>query len=91
MVQVPMRVDAAEVTRDPGLCASAILPDDLYILNDTRLDPHALADPLVAGDLGLGFYAGAPLASPDGYNLVTVCVLDQEPRDLASGDSLLTG
>ncbi len=48
-------VDATEVPRDPGLCASAILQDDLYVLNDTRRDPHALANPLVAGELGLRF------------------------------------
>lgn len=79
-------VGATEVPRDPGLCASAITQDDLYVLNDTRLDPHALANPLVAGELGIRFYAGAPLTTADGYNLGTICILDREPRDLTSDD-----
>lgn len=73
-------VDIAEIGRDPGLCASAILSDDPRILPDASRDPHALANPLVAGEFGLRFYAGVPLRTFDGYNLGTLCVIDTEPR-----------
>ncbi len=75
-------VDVDQIDRDPGLCASAILQDTPYILNDTRLDPVALSNPLVAGDFGLRFYAAVPLQTHDGYNLGTLCCLDFKPREL---------
>ena len=75
-------VDVTEIGRDPGLCASAILNDDPRILPDARRDPHALANPLVAGEFGLRFYAGVPLRTFDGYNLGTLCVIDTVPRNV---------
>lgn len=73
-----------QIDREPGLCASAILSDDVYVVNDARLDPRTLANPLVAGEFGLRFYAAAPLRTGDGYNLGTMCVIDREPRELTA-------
>jgi two-component sensor histidine kinase len=69
-----------EIGRDPGLCASAILSCDPHILTDAAEDIRSLANPLVAGEFGLRFYAGVPLQTSDGYNLGTLCVIDQEAR-----------
>lgn len=71
-----------QIGRDPGLCASAILTDDPHILTDASIDPRALANPLVAGDFGLRFYAGVPLTTDDGHNLGTLCVIDKEARPI---------
>jgi two-component sensor histidine kinase len=71
-----------QIGRDPGLCASAILSPDPHILVDARADPRSLANPLVAGDFGLRFYAGVPLRTSDGYNLGTLCVIDKTPRHI---------
>lgn len=73
-------LDVTEIGRDPGLCASAILFDEPWIVEGARHDPRALANPLVASEFGLQFYAGAPLRTRDGFNLGTLCVLDFEPR-----------
>src|SRR5215203_4825686 len=73
-------LDAKQIDREPGLCASAILRDDPYILPDASKDIRSLANPLVAGDFGLRFYAGVPLQTSDGHNLGTLCVIDKEPR-----------
>lgn len=73
-------VDASEIQRAPGLCASAILSNDLYIVGNAAEDPRTLANPLVTGALGLRFYAAAPLHTRDGYNLGTFCVIDKKPR-----------
>ncbi len=72
--------EVEQIGRDPGLCASAILSPEPYILPDARLDPRSLANPLVAGDFGLRFYAGIPLQTSDGCNLGTLCVIDKAPR-----------
>ena len=69
-----------QIDRDPGLCASAILGDDPYLLSDAKADPRSLANPLVAGDFGLRFYAAVPLKTHDGHNLGTLSVIDKEPR-----------
>jgi GAF domain-containing protein len=71
-----------EIGRDPGLCASAILQDGVWIVEDASADPRALANPLVAGEFGLRFYAGVPLKTSEGANLGTLCVIDREPREL---------
>lgn len=76
-------LEVQQLDRDPGLCASAILQDDPWIVEDAAVDPRTLANPLVAGDFGLRFYAGVPLKTSDGYNLGTLCLLDHEPRELS--------
>jgi len=78
-------VDVDGVAREPGLCATAIMRDVPTVIGDARLDPVAMSHPLVAGAMGLRFYAGAPIRTPDGHNLGTVCVLDREPRQVTSG------
>ena len=75
-------LDACEVKREPGLCASAILSPDVYQVHDAAVDVRTLANPLVAGELGLRFYAAAPLRTHDGFNLGTLCIIDQKPRKL---------
>lgn len=72
-----------QIDREPGLCASAILGDTPYLIEDARSDPRSLANPLVAGDFGLRFYAAVPLTTSDGHNLGTLCVIDKEPRAIA--------
>ncbi len=69
-----------QISRDPGLCASAILTNDLYIIENAKEDPRSLANPLVAGEFGLRFYAAAPLHTEENHNLGTLCILDKKPR-----------
>lgn len=73
-------LEVEQIDREPGLCASAILGDAPYLIEDARRDPRALANPLVAGDFGLQFYVAVPLRTGDGHNLGTLCVIDREPR-----------
>lgn len=73
-------LDVQQIGRDPGLCASAILSSEAHILIDASTDIRSLANPLVAGDFGLRFYAGVPLETSDGFNLGTLCVIDKSPR-----------
>ncbi len=76
-------LDVQQIGRDPGLCASAILSDDLYEVDDALTDPRTLVNPLVASGFGLRFYAAVPLKVKDGHNLGTLCVLDKQPRHLS--------
>lgn len=76
-------LDAQEVGRDPGLCASVILSDEAHIIENAIEDPRTLANPLVAGELGLRFYAGVPLTTYDGFRLGSMAIIDFEPRALS--------
>lgn len=80
-------LDVEETGREPGLCASAILGDEPWIVENAELDPRAMTNPLVVGEMGLRFYAGAPLTTRDGHNLGTLCVIDREPREFSEQDA----
>lgn len=75
-------LEVQQIDREAGLCASAILQEDPWILTDAKKDVRSLTNPLVAGDFGLRFYAGVPLRTEDGFNLGTLCVIDREPRPI---------
>ncbi|MFJ8589304.1 PP2C family protein-serine/threonine phosphatase [Streptomyces sp. NPDC093595] len=77
----------SEIGRDPGLCASAVLTDDTTVIPDTLADPVACSNPLVAGPMGVRFYAAAPIITADGHRLGTVNVLDTRPRKICDADS----
>src|SRR5436190_7287864 len=74
--------DAAETARAPGLCASAILQEEPWIVSDAAVDPRTTDNPLVHRELGVRFYAGVPLRMRDGHALGMLAVLDQEPREV---------
>src|SRR5690348_10245538 len=75
-------IDVTETARDAGLCSSAMLSQGVYYLSDAADDQRARGHSFVA-DLDIHFYAAAPLRSQDGFNLGTVWVIDQKPRELA--------
>lgn len=81
-------LDADEIGRDPGLCASAIIDNEPWVVNDASTDPRTFDNPLVRGDLGLRFYAGAPLKTGDGHNLGTLNIIDRVPRELSEEEKL---
>lgn len=78
-----------EIPKSPGLCSSAILSDDVYVVEDARKDPRTMSNPLVAGIMGLQFYAASPLKSISGYNLGTLCIIDVKPRRLDARESMM--
>lgn len=82
-------LDINQIGREPGLCSSAILSDDVYLIEDARNDPRCLNNPLVASDFGLQFYAAAPLTTKDGYNLGTFCIIDKRQRHINSEQQLM--
>ncbi|WP_062018556.1 GAF domain-containing protein [Aureimonas sp. AU4] len=72
--------EPCETSLDRSVCAHALGRTDILQIEDLTQDPRTRANPLVTGEPYLRFYAGAPLTTPEGQTLGTLCVIDHVPR-----------
>ncbi|WP_035057568.1 sensor domain-containing diguanylate cyclase [Andreprevotia chitinilytica] len=75
-------LDTTETPRDISFCGHAILGEDTLVVADAQADERFHDNPLVTGAPHIRFYAGHPLASKEGLKLGTLCVIDNQPRQL---------
>ncbi len=70
-------------SREVSLCSFAVLSPDPTIFEKPLEEPCLLENPMVHGEFGLRFYAGAPLVTPDGFNIGTVALVDKKERSFS--------
>ncbi len=79
----------SKVPRGKSLCSLAILDTEPTVFENALAEPCLIRNPLVHGEFGLRFYAGAPIVTKEGYCLGSVCIVDKNPRQFPEEDRRL--
>jgi GAF domain-containing protein len=74
-----------EIPRDSALCDLSLSAKDVLVIPDAAADPRTRGRAIV-GDVGLRFYAAAPLRTPEGATLGTLFIADARVRKLPPAD-----
>ncbi len=78
--------------RDLSFCGHAIASEeDLFEVEDARLDERFADNPIVLGQPRVVHYAGVPLLMPGGERIGTLCVIDAKPGRLEAQSREILG
>ncbi len=69
-----------KLPRDKSVCQYTIFENETLEITDLQKDERTRNFPFVNGKPFLRYYLGAPLITPKGYGIGSLCVLDYKPR-----------
>ena len=82
-------LDATETGRDISFCGHAILDSEVFQVPNATRDSRFADNPLVTDSPDIQFYAGAPLSTREGQRIGTLCIIDDQPRELSDHEIAL--
>ncbi|TPW27575.1 putative bifunctional diguanylate cyclase/phosphodiesterase [Pararhizobium mangrovi] len=77
--------------REDVMCTVTIESDEVFVVPDAGIDPRFRNSPLVKGANGVRFYAGAPLITPEGTRVGTLCIFDSRLRTFSREQTSMLG
>ena len=72
-----------ETPRDIAICNTVICQGNLLCVPDLSQDDRFRTNPLVKSAPNVRFYAGAPLITPNGQAIGTICSVDFEKKEIS--------
>ena len=72
-------------SRETSLCGHVVAARQTLVVDDIARDPRFAANPQLQA-AGVRFYAGAPLCTPQGQVIGTLCIVDTQPRSLSHSE-----
>lgn len=79
-------ISDCETARDISFCTQAIKATEPLVIPNALLDERFADSPLVTGAPHIRSYAGIPLMTPDGYNIGSLCVMDDKSREFSAAE-----
>ncbi len=74
---------AQQTSRDISFCTHTIQKRDPLVVCDALMDDRFADNEGVLGSPYIRAYVGVPLATPDGYNIGSLCAIDTMPREFS--------
>ena len=72
--------DTRQTDISVSFCVHAVHDGEMLVVEDATQDPRFKDNPIVTGPPHIRFYAGAPLTTPEGLHIGTLCFIDYKAR-----------
>jgi len=76
----------AESPRRTSFCTHTMLQDGVFVVEDATIDLRFADNPMVTEEPHVRFYAGYPIAAPDGSKIGTLCLIDHNARHFSDDE-----
>jgi PAS domain S-box-containing protein len=79
-------LDIGESPRRTSFCTHAMLQEGVMVVEDACADARFADNPMVTQEPHVRFYAGSPIAAPDGSKIGTLCLIDHTARHFSDDE-----
>lgn len=65
---------------ETGICSLAIINEKGDLFEGLSMAPRLMSNALIAGEMGMKFYAAVPIITDEGFHAGSVCIVDKKQR-----------